>query len=146
VPAVFGLERPLELIEAIHTGKIAIERVGELAPLVLDEAGKDPVAAAIVDRLAAEVVASARAALVRLELTSEPVEVLLGGGLLQAGNARLLAGIEAGLREVGPAITARANDSPPIVGAALLALDEVGARAEAKERLRREIVEAVARL
>jgi hypothetical protein len=83
---------------------------------------------------------------VRLELTSEPVEVLPGGGLLQAGNARLLEGIEAGLREIGPGIMARANASPPIVGAALLALDELGSSAEAKERLRREIVEAVGRL
>ena len=72
--------------------------------------------------------------------------MLLGGGLLQAGNARLLEGIEAGLREIGPGIMARANASPPIVGAALLALDELGSSAEAKERLRREIVEAVGRL
>jgi N-acetylglucosamine kinase-like BadF-type ATPase len=146
VPALFGLERPLELTEAIHLGEIAIERVSELAPVVLDEAQSDPVAAAIVDRLASEIVAFARAALVRLELTNEPARVLLGGGLLQAGNARLLEGIEAGLREVGPKITVHVNASPPIVGAALLALDELGSSAEAKERLRGEIVAAVERL
>ena len=146
VPALFGLERPLELTEAIQLGKIAIERVCELSPLVLEEAQSDPVASAIVDRLACEVIAFARAALVRLELTTQPVEVLLGGGLLQAGNARLLEGIEVGLRELGPEIMARVNEAPPIVGAALLALDELGSGAEAKERLRREIVEAVERL
>jgi N-acetylglucosamine kinase-like BadF-type ATPase len=146
VPAHFGLTGPLEVTEALHFERISEERLGELAPLVLEQAGSDPVAAAIVDRLAAEVVAFARAALVRLRLTSEPAQVLLGGGLLQAGNARLLEGIEAGLREVGPEITARVNETPPIVGAALLALDEIGAGERAKERLRREIAEAAGRL
>jgi N-acetylglucosamine kinase-like BadF-type ATPase len=146
VPAHFGLVRPLELTEAIHFERIGQERLGELAPLVLDEAATDSTAAAIVDRLAAEVVAFARAALVRLELTGERLDVLLGGGLLQARNARLLEGIEAGLREVGPKIGALINEAPPIAGAALLALDEIGAEESAKERLRREIAEAVARL
>jgi N-acetylglucosamine kinase-like BadF-type ATPase len=146
VPACFGLERPLELTEAIHLGKIAVERLCELAPLVLEEARADSVAASIVDHLACEVVTFARAALVRLELTNEPAEVLLGGGLIQAGNVGLLKGIEAGLREIGPKITARVNEAPPIVGAALLALDELGAGAAAKQRLRQEIVEAVGRL
>lgn len=146
VPAHFGLARPLELTEAIHFEQIAEERLGELAPLVLEQAAGDSAAAAIVDRLAAEVVAFARAALVRLDMASEPAQVLLGGGLLQAGNARLLQAIEAGLSEVGPEITARVNEAPPIVGAALLALDEVGAGESAKARLRLEIVEAVGRL
>ena len=146
VPAHFGLARPLELTEAIHFEQIAEERLGELAPLVLEQAAGDSAAAAIVDRLAAEVVAFARAALVRLDMASEPAQVLLGGGLLQAGNARLLQAIEAGLSEVGPEISARVIEAPPIVGAALLALDEVGAGESAKERLRLEIVEAVGRL
>jgi N-acetylglucosamine kinase-like BadF-type ATPase len=146
VPAFFGLKRPLELVEAIHFEKIADERLCELTPLVLEEAGRDSVAAAIVDRQAAEVVAFARAALTRLELATGSVEVILGGSVLQAGNARLLKGIEAGLRAIGPGISARVNEAPPIVGAALLALDEIGAKAEAKRRLRQEIVEAVGRL
>jgi N-acetylglucosamine kinase-like BadF-type ATPase len=146
VPAHFGLARPLEVTEAIHFERIAQERLGELAALVLEAAASDSAAAAIVDRLAAEVVAFARAALTRLELTGESVDVLLGGGLLQARNARLLNGIEAGLSKVGPKIGARVNEAPPIAGAALLALDEIGAGESAKEQLRREIVEAVARL
>ncbi len=146
VPAYFGLKRPLEVTEAIHFEQIAEERLGELAPLVFGLADSDSAAAAIVDRLAAEVVAFARAALLRLDMAGGPAEVLLGGGLLQARNARLLEGIEAGLREVGPKISARVNEAPPIVGAALLALDELGASKKAKERLRGEIVEAVGRL
>ena len=137
VPAHFGLTTPQELAEAIHRRQIETSRVIELAPLVLSSAGSDPVAAGIVDRLAAEIVALAGAALARLDLTAEPVEVLLGGGLLHSGDGRLLAAIEAGLDEIGPALTVRVTDSPPIVGAALLALDELGAGPEAQARLRR---------
>jgi N-acetylglucosamine kinase-like BadF-type ATPase len=136
VPAHFGLTTPRELAEAIHRRQIATGRVIELAPLVLSSAASDAVAAGIVDRLAAEVVALASAALARLELTNEPVEVLLGGGLLQAGDGRLLDAIERGLHTIGPMLTVRPTDAPPIVGAALLALDELGANPDAESRLR----------
>lgn len=136
VPGYFGVSTPSELAEAFHTGRIAERRVVELAPLVFAEAERDEVAARIVDRLACEVVALARAALVRLGLTEGSAEVLLGGGLLQAGDGRLLGAIEAGLEEIGPSLVVRPAGSPPIVGAALLALDEVGAGPEAQARLR----------
>ena len=144
VPAHFGLATPTELAEAIHHGRIPQKRLGELPRAVFSEAGRDEVAAAIVQRLADEVVALARVALERLDLTEEPVEVLLGGGLLRPGNGTLESAIEAGLREVGHAITVRNTESPPIVGAALLGLDELRADAQAQERARRELDDAVA--
>jgi N-acetylglucosamine kinase-like BadF-type ATPase len=144
VPAHFGLETPTELAEAIHTGRIEQRRVIELAPLVLAEAADDPVAAGIVARLAEEVVALARVALARLELTSEPVEVLLGGGVLQSAGGDLLDAIREGLRGVGPNITVRPTATPAIVGAALLGLDDLGADGDAQERLRHELAAAFA--
>ena len=146
VPAHFGLETPAELAEAIHRGQIPVRRLEELPRLVLAEAERDAEAAAIVDRLAVEVVAFARVALERLELTDAPVEVLLGGGLLQTGDGRLLGVIEAGLREVGPRITARRTSSPPIVGAALLGLDQLGSDHDAYDRAQRELGAAVAEI
>jgi N-acetylglucosamine kinase-like BadF-type ATPase len=146
VPAHFGVATPLELAESIHRRRISMGRVVELAPVVLAQADSDPVAGEIVDRLGAEVVALARAAIERLEMTHEPVEVLLGGGVLQAGDGRLLAAIEDGLRAVGPAIAARRTSSPPIVGAALSAIDELGAGPEAQARLRRELDTKAAKL
>jgi N-acetylglucosamine kinase-like BadF-type ATPase len=146
VPEYFGHSTPTELAEAIHHGRIAQRRLAELPRVVFAEASRDEVAAEIVQRLANEVVALARVALQRLELTHTPVEVLLGGGLLRPGNGTLEAAIEAGLREVGQGITVRNTESPPIVGAALLGLDELGASAEAQDRVRRELDEAVATL
>jgi N-acetylglucosamine kinase-like BadF-type ATPase len=143
VPAHFGFERPSELAEAIHRGTVLHRRLIELAPLVFAAAHSDDEAAQIVDHLASEVVALARAALTRLGLIGEPAEVLLGGGLLRSGDARLIGAIEAGLRAVSPLISAHATSSPAIVGAALLGLDELGAAPAAQERLRRELGAAV---
>ena len=146
VPAHFSLDSPGQLGEAIHRGEIPLLRLNELPRLVLAEADRDAEAAAIVDHLAGEVVAFARVALERLDLTAEPVEVLLGGGLLESGDGRLLKAIEAGLCSVGPRITARRTSSPPIVGAALLGLDQVGAGPEAQQRVQRELGAAVAQI
>jgi hypothetical protein len=110
--------------------------------VVFAEAEVDDVAAEIVDRLAAEVVALARVAVTRLSLAGEPVEVLLGGGLMRAANGRLEGAIAEGLNEVGPQITARVVPELPIVGAALLGLDDLAADAAAHARLRRELAVA----
>jgi N-acetylglucosamine kinase-like BadF-type ATPase len=136
VPTHFGLEAPSELAAAIHFGQIAQRRVIELAPVVLAEAADDAVAAEIVLRLAAEVVALARVALKRLGLINEPAEVLLGGGVLQDADGDLLAAIDRGLREYAPNVTVRPTASAAIVGAALLGLDELDAGPEAQRRLR----------
>jgi N-acetylglucosamine kinase-like BadF-type ATPase len=143
VPAHFGLTTPLEVAEAIHGGRVAQRRVIELAPVVFAEAAHDDVAAGIVERLAAEVVALARVAITRLELEREPVEVLLGGGLLRAGDGRLLGAIERGVRELGEQIEVHRTASPPVVGAALFGLDALGADEEAGARARAELAAAV---
>jgi N-acetylglucosamine kinase-like BadF-type ATPase len=142
VPAHFGLSSPLELAEAIHLGRIDGRRVLELAPVVLAEADGDAAAGEIVDRLAGEIVAFARVAVTRLELTGAPLEVVLGGGLMRAGNGRLQAAIAEGLRAVGPQVGTRVVLEPPIVGAALLGLDDLGADEAAHARARRELEEA----
>ena len=71
--------------------------------------------------------------------------MLLGGGLLRAGDGRVLAGVEAALRSAAPEATVRTTTSAPIVGAALLALDRLGAGVEAQRRVRRELGAAVER-
>jgi hypothetical protein len=113
----------------------------ELAPLVMATAGLDAVARSIVDRLIEEIVASARAAVRRLGFAE--TEVLVGGGLMRSADDSLLARIAAGL---GPGLTLRRTSAPPIVGAALLGLDDVGANPAAQQRLRKELGAAVERL
>jgi N-acetylglucosamine kinase-like BadF-type ATPase len=143
VPAHFELTTPLELAEAIHGGRVAQRRLVELAPVVFEAAENDPVAAGIVERLASEIVALARVAITRLDLVRAPVEVLLGGGLLRAGDGRLLGAIETELRDLGEQIVVHRTSSPPVVGAALFGLDALGADEDAGTRARDELAAAV---
>jgi len=136
VPAYFGLSTPRELAEAMHFRRIDVGRALELAPVVFAEAARDEVAAAIVARLASEIVALARVAITRLGLEREPVEVLLGGGLMRGADGALIGAVEAGLADLGSSIAIRRTSAPPILGAALLALDELGAAPEAYDRVR----------
>jgi N-acetylglucosamine kinase-like BadF-type ATPase len=146
VPAHFGLARPVELARAVQAGSVPWRRLGELAPLVFETAASDAIAAEIVDRQAAEVVAFVRAAANRLGLADENVEVVLGGSVLQSRNQRLLAGIETGLREVGRGLSVKVAESRPIVGAVLAGLDRLGAEPGAHERAREELDSATASL
>ena len=68
-----------------------------------------------------------RATLTRLGLQGDGVEVLLGGGMLRARRRPAPGAIREGL----PGVELHTAASPPIVGAALLGLDELGAGTEA---------------
>jgi len=58
---------------------------------------------------------------------------------MQARDARLLAAIEGGLGELGILHSLTVVDAPPVVGAALRALDTLGAAPQAYARLRSEL-------
>jgi N-acetylglucosamine kinase-like BadF-type ATPase len=146
VPAHFGLSEPLEVSRALHLRQIPEVRLGELAAVVFAACDEDPVAAGIVRRLADEVTAFAKAALRRLELTSSDPDVVLGGRLLRTVSPRVVAAIADGIRELTPHARVLVAPSEPIVGAALLALDVLGADASASDRARAELDEAGAML
>jgi hypothetical protein len=86
----------------------------------------DAVAAAIVRRLVDEVAAFVRVAAARLELETEAVEVVLGGGLLQHAAPELIAEISAHVHATMPHAFVHPTAVSAIVGSALLALDELG--------------------
>ncbi|MFJ3650905.1 N-acetylglucosamine kinase [Streptomyces murinus] len=137
LPAHFGLSSMYALIEALHLEHLAPERRGELAPVLFaTAAGGDPVARAIVDRLADEVTVLATVALTRLELLDEQVPVLLGGSVLTAGHDRLDDGIRARLAARAPKAAVHIVNVRPVLGAVLLGLDRLGAAAGAQERAR----------
>lgn len=139
LPHHVGLDTMAALIEAVHLGTLPEERCMELTPLLFEVAETgDRVALDVVRRQAAEVVALAATAIRRLGLLGEPVEVVLGGGVLTAGHRQLLDEIDRLLAAEAPGATARVVEAPPILGAALLGLDRIDAAAGAHERLRAE--------
>ncbi|MFE6039234.1 N-acetylglucosamine kinase [Streptomyces sp. NPDC056452] len=137
LPAHFGLGSVYELIEALHRGRIPFERRHELTPVLFaTSTAGDPVASALVDRLADEVVALASVALGRLELLDEEVPVVLGGSVLAARHARLDERIAGLLAERAPKAFVRVVSQAPVLGAGLLGLDRTGAAPEVHSRLR----------
>ncbi|MEV0845680.1 BadF/BadG/BcrA/BcrD ATPase family protein [Streptomyces sp. NPDC049954] len=129
LPAHFGLTRPLELAEAVHRGEVSHTRLVQLAPLVLAAADEgDAVARTLVDRMAAEVVAFVTATTERLGCDLDSVPLVLGGGLLRARCARLRTGIWEALHAAHSDPRIVVPDTPPVVGALALALDEASAR------------------
>ncbi len=137
LPGHFGLGSMYELIEALHRGRVPQEARHALTPVLFaTSAAGDPVASALVDRLADEVVAMASVALGRLGLLDEEVPVLLGGSVLAARHARLDGRIGALLAERAPKAVIRVVAQPPVLGAGLLGLDQLGAPPEAYHRLR----------
>ncbi len=137
LPAHVGLSSMAALIEAVHLGQVPDERVARLTPLLFAVAQQgDPVAARIVRRQAEEVVALAVAALTRLGVLGEPIDVVLGGGVLTARHPMLMEEIDRLLARDAPGARARVVATPPVVGAALLALDRIGAPPEAHDLVR----------
>jgi N-acetylglucosamine kinase-like BadF-type ATPase len=137
VPAWFDLPSVPAVYEAIHFGRLEQRRLIELAPTVLAAARDgDPVARGIVTRLAEEVVAFARAALTRLGMLEVPTVVVLGGGVLASRDEVLLGEIQARLAAVAPRASTVVTEISPVVGAALLGLDRLGAPQSAKTALR----------
>jgi N-acetylglucosamine kinase-like BadF-type ATPase len=143
VPAHFGMSDPLELTRALHRRQISESRLAELAPVVLEVCAHDPVAAGIVGRLADEVVAFALAAMRRLELAGSDPEVILGGSILRALTPSVVDSIADAVGEVAPGARVVASSSAPIVGAALLALDDLRADATARAAARAGLDAAV---
>ncbi|MFB6718232.1 MULTISPECIES: N-acetylglucosamine kinase [unclassified Streptomyces] len=137
LPGHFGLGSMYALIEALHLGHVEFERRHELAPVLFATAAAgDPVAGALVDRLAQEVVAMASVALGRLGLLDEEAPVVLGGGVLAARHPQLDGRIAELLAVRAPKAVIRVVTEPPVLGAALLGLDHTGAGASVHERLR----------
>ncbi|MEV7089642.1 BadF/BadG/BcrA/BcrD ATPase family protein [Streptomyces sp. NPDC093085] len=136
VPGHFGLATVYELIEAVHRGRIPAARRHELSPVLFATAAAgDAVAGALVDRLAEEVVTLAAVALGRLGLLGEEVPVVLGGSVLAARHPRLDARIAELLAARAPRAVVRVVTAPPVLGAALLGLDRLGAAPDAYTRL-----------
>jgi N-acetylglucosamine kinase-like BadF-type ATPase len=137
VAAHFGLPDVPAVYEAMHFGRLDRWRLVELAPAVLAASRDgDEVARGLVVRLADEVVTMARAALARLDMLDVATVVVLGGGVLTSRDPVLLAEVERRLAVAAPRARAVVTEVSPVVGAALLALDRLGATPEAKLALR----------
>jgi N-acetylglucosamine kinase-like BadF-type ATPase len=124
----FGLPTVQSVSIALHIGELPMSAVHDLAPLVFEVAAAgDPVASDLVRRQAEEILAQHRVAADRLGLRRSPHALVLGGGVLRARHPQLHEQLVAGARAQAPQVEIRLVTAPPVVGAALLALDALGA-------------------
>ncbi|MET9435639.1 BadF/BadG/BcrA/BcrD ATPase family protein [Streptomyces sp. NPDC006551] len=137
LPAHFGLETMYALIEALHLGRIPFGRRHELTPVLFRTSAEgDAVARSLVHRLAEEVVALSSVALGRLGLLDEEAPVMLGGSVLAARHPELDDRIAELLAVKAPKAVIGVVTAPPVLGAALFALDAWGEGPDAAARLR----------
>jgi N-acetylglucosamine kinase-like BadF-type ATPase len=137
VPAHLGERDAEAVLTGVYTGSIPYARLFELARVLLDAAaGGDAQAREAADTLADEVVAFVRAAVDRLDLKDDPVEVVLGGGIFDTTDTAFHQRVETGIRRTAPRAVLVRLDAPPVLGAALIGLDAIGAPASALAALR----------
>ena len=126
VPARFGVARPIDVTRRIEAGTLAHARLAELSPVVFAAAGSgDAVARSILDRQADELIAMARAIIVRLHLTRLSPTVVLAGGVFESRDATFDARVVDGIRATAPGATVRRSGGLPVLGTALLGLDRL---------------------
>lgn len=137
VPDHFAAADAEAVLTGIYTGVIPYGRLFELARVLLDAAADgDGPSRQAADILADEVVAFVGAAITRLGVTETDVEVVLGGGVFDTDDAGFHDRVARGVGAVAPGARLLRLDAPPVLGAALLGLDAIGADDRAKERLR----------
>ncbi|MER8185360.1 BadF/BadG/BcrA/BcrD ATPase family protein [Kitasatospora sp. NPDC094015] len=137
IAAHFGLPSTTAVAEAMHLGRLDRGRLHEIVRVLFATAEQgDPTALMLIDRQADEIARLAVVALTRLDLLGEPTPVVLGGGVLAARHRLLIDNLTARLAAAAPLAETRIVVAPPVLGAALLGLDHLGAGPEAQQRLR----------
>lgn len=137
IPAALGYRRPFQVLTALHTGRLDFDRIAQLPPVVFETAARgDAIARSVIDRQADEVVALATTAIRRLRMTRLDVDVVLGGGIFRNDDVAFFDRIRDGVAQMAPAATITVLSDPPVIGAAQLGLDRVGATRAAHVRAR----------
>jgi N-acetylglucosamine kinase-like BadF-type ATPase len=136
----FEQRRATDVAIALHQRQFPYHRLRELAPIVVAAAeANDAAAIEILNRQADEVVSWIGGAIRRLRMTRLDVPVVLGGGILAALPAPFVSRIQDGVQRVAPTARCRVCLDPPVLGAALAALDLAGAGPAALAAARSQI-------
>lgn len=140
VPAHFDLFDAEAVLTRVYTGEISYGRLFELARVLLDAAADgDAPSRQAADFLADEIIGFAAAAITRLGVQDEVVEVVLGGGVFDTGDQGFHTRVADGVHNVAPKARLVRLSAPPVLGAALIGLDAIGADEAAKAKVRAEL-------
>jgi N-acetylglucosamine kinase-like BadF-type ATPase len=116
------LANPNELIHAVYGGGVHRYAIASIAPLVQRAADAgDAIAAALVDRAAAELASAASSVITRLEMRGDAFPTVLAGGVFR-GLPSLIDKVAEHVAEIAPRSDVRRLDAEPALGAVTLAL------------------------
>jgi N-acetylglucosamine kinase-like BadF-type ATPase len=145
----FGLASATAVAEQFHLGTLPDVRLHELVTLLFTAASAgDAVAHSIVGRQAEEVVLLVETTARRLDLSGADIDVVLGGGILAARDAVLIEPVLQRLTAALPTARVHFLTERPVLGAALLGLEqlwatsgdvEAAALRRAQDRVRAEL-------
>jgi N-acetylglucosamine kinase-like BadF-type ATPase len=137
---------PGELLERFSRHPEQLDRIDLFAPLVFEaaEAG-DVVARTIAERAGGTLGTTAGQVSRRLGMADLPVEVVLAGGVFRGGSRALIAAFEREVHRTSPNAIASRLEVPPVVGAALRAMELTGASdlGEVHLRLSLEVIRSL---
>ncbi|WP_314175227.1 N-acetylglucosamine kinase [Streptomyces winkii] len=137
LPWHYGLTSMYALIEALHLGDLPRSRMHEITPVLFKIASAgDEIARDLVLRQADELVSMVKVSLKRLDLLETPTPVFLGGSVVAARHPLLHDHLTRQLAVQAPKAAPQIVTAPPVLGSALLGLDEAGAPPQAHARLR----------
>ena len=140
IAAAFARPSALDVGLAVHTGALDWADLRPITRLIFEVADEgDDVAVGIVERLAEEIAGMAAVLVRRLVLDDVEVPLVLGGGVLRAGHALLDELLTDELARHELKVSRRLPACAPVFGAALLALDEMGAPDTAEQVLLRAV-------
>lgn len=116
-----------ELLRGLYHSKIPYRKRLELVPLIFEaaDAGDEP-ARGLVIQMGEEVAVAANTFIRRCELEGTDVEVVLGGSVFKGKGTLLLDTIKTSIHALYPQAKIIRPRFEPVVGAALLALDDLG--------------------
>lgn len=119
------------LLEKLYHEEIAYRELFRLVPLLFEaaEAGDAP-ARKLILRLGQEVAITANALIKRFEMQNLDVEVGLAGGVFRGKGPLLIDTVAQGVHQYAPRAYIRRTRYEPVVGAALLALENAGVMAD----------------
>jgi N-acetylglucosamine kinase-like BadF-type ATPase len=124
LPAVAGVDSPEAFLEKMSRSPIPVDT---FAAPVLEAAEKgDAAARSIVDRAGSALGASAGLVARRLGIEDDAVEVVLSGGLFRGSSRMLVQSLERELHRRSPRAVTMRLEVPPVVGAALRAMELLG--------------------
>ena len=134
----FGVRAPSAVSIAIETGEIPWRRLDELVPLVFAAAAAgDQIGRGLIDRQSEELAAMTYGLARRLGLLRREVDVVLSGGVFKGYDQGLLGDLTRRIKDRVPSARPIRIPAPPVLGAALIGLDQLSGGLVGKNAERR---------